>query len=233
MGGTIEGSKNISGYTSCEDTPGHYVAPVYRTKQFTAFYWSGVTSPYNSTTATNMCGNNPSQFSFTTNKTLWLDASFNGINFDGSTLYNVFDSNVDGNPVWTGSGNHYYGLIESGSNVQFIVYISSSGQITEWYSSCVATTPTPTPTPTPTGTPTPTYNYYDVTRFDCPSCTNPTYSLVARNNTTGGTLTISHYYNNGDGYVYRIDGYNAGTSYTIDLDGSATQGTNCAGTCAI
>jgi hypothetical protein len=78
-----------------------------------------------------------------------------------------------------------------------------------------------------------TYNYYDVTRFDCPDCTNPAYSLVARNNTTGGTLTTSHYYNNGDGYVYRIDGYNAGTSYTINLDGSATSGTNCSATCAI
>ena len=92
---------------------------------------------------------------------------------------------------------------------------------------------TTTTTSTTTTTAAPTYNYYDVTRFDCPNCTNPAYSLVARNNTTGGTLTTSHYYNNGDGYVYRIDGYNAGTSYTIDLDGSATSGTNCNLTCAI
>jgi len=95
------------------------------------------------------------------------------------------------------------------------------------------TTTTSTTTSTTTTTAGPTYNYYDVTRFDCPSCTNPAYSLVARNNTTGGTLTTSNYYNNGDGYVYRIDGYNAGTSYTIDLDGSATSGTNCSATCAI
>jgi hypothetical protein len=99
---------------------------------------------------------------------------------------------------------------------------------------CVDTTTTTAgPTTTTTTTAGPTYNYYDVTRFDCPDCTNPAYSLVARNNTTGGTLTTSHYYNNGDGYVYRIDGYNAGTSYTIDLDGSATSGTNCSATCAI
>jgi|688.fasta_scaffold188392_2 hypothetical protein len=78
-----------------------------------------------------------------------------------------------------------------------------------------------------------TYNYYDVTRFDCPNCTNSTSGIVARNNTTGGTLTTSNYYNNGDGFVYRIDGYNAGPSYTIDLDGSATAGTNCTLTCAI
>jgi hypothetical protein len=87
-------------------------------------------------------------------------------------------------------------------------------------------------TTTTTTTVAPTYNYYDVTRFNCPNCTSPSYGDVARNNTTGGILTNGYYYNNGDGYVYRIDGYNAGPSYTIDLDGSASD-IDCSTACSI
>jgi len=105
-------------------------------------------------------------------------------------------------------------------------------------------TPTPTPTatvglsPTPTPTPTPTsgttYNYYNITRFTCPSCTSPLGGLVGRNSTSGGTLITGNYYNpSGDGFVYRIDGYNAGPTYDVNLDGSASAGTNCSLTCAI
>jgi hypothetical protein len=166
QGGFIEGNKNIDGYTSCNETPGHYVAPVYRTETFSVFYWSGVSSPYNTNTATNMCGKNPSQFTYDFSETLWLDATQNGLGLVSGTNYYVYDTNTDGDPIWTGGGNHYYGVIDSGSNVQYIVYITSSGQITEWYSSCGITptptqTPTPTPTPTPTSTPlVPTYQFY-------------------------------------------------------------------------
>jgi hypothetical protein len=157
-----------------------------------------------------MCGKNPSQFSFTTNKTLWLDASFNGTTFDGSTLYDVYDSNIDGTSVWTGSGDHYYGIIESGSNVQYIVYISSSGKITEWYSNCGGTTITPTPTPTATVTPTPTPYYYQVDILrgnpgDCGDTASACYSFNTLNTspnytifTTSGTL--------GDGETAYVDG---------------------------
>ena len=88
-------------------------------------------------------------------------------------------------------------------------------------------------TTTTTTTPPPSsYNYYDVTRFNCPTCSGATGGYVARNNTTGGILTNGYYYNNGDGYVYRIDGYNAGPSYTIDLDGSASD-IDCSTACSI
>lgn len=87
-------------------------------------------------------------------------------------------------------------------------------------------------TTTTTTTVAPTYNYYDVTRFNCPTCSGATGGYVARNNTTGGILTNGYYYNNGDGYVYRIDGYNAGPSYTIDLDGSASN-SDCSTACSI
>jgi hypothetical protein len=100
-------------------------------------------------------------------------------------------------------------------------------------------TPTHTPTATPTPTPTPTpsggggsYNYYEVTRYTCPSCTSPLGGLVARV-TNPVTLITGNYYNNGDGYVYLVDGYNAGPSYTINLDGSNSSGTNCLLTCMI
>jgi hypothetical protein len=119
--------------------------------------------------------------------------------------------------------------------------------------SIVAATPTPTPTPTPTatsgltptptptGTPTPTptgggggsYSYYSITRYTCPDCSSPSFGLVGRT-TNPTTLVTGNYYNPfGDGYVYKIEGYNAGPSYDVNLDGSASAGTNCSGTCAI
>jgi hypothetical protein len=87
-------------------------------------------------------------------------------------------------------------------------------------------------TTTTTTTVAPTYNYYDVTRFNCPTCSGATGGYVARNNTTGGILTNGYYYNNGDGYVYRIDGYNSGTYYDVDLDGSASN-IDCSTACSI
>ena len=78
----------------------------------------------------------------------------------------------------------------------------------------------------------PSYNYYNVTRYDCFPCEFNESSLVARNPTAQGTLTTNHYYNNGDGYVYLIDGYNAGPSYTIDLDNSAGNA-SCSTACSL
>jgi len=90
----------------------------------------------------------------------------------------------------------------------------------------------PTPTPTPTPSKTPTYNYYSVTRFTCPTCYSPVTGLFART-TNPTTLTNTHYYNNGDGYVYLVNFGTAGPTYDVDLDLSASAGTNCTGTCAI
>jgi hypothetical protein len=137
----------------------------------------------------------------------------------GSSLSTSPTGNI---PFVFGSTSGRYMLVEAGP-ADSISPISDSYT---WVLVCNTTTTTTT-------TAAPTYNYYDVTRFTCPSCTSPTSGIVARNNTTGGTLTTGNYYNNGDGYVYRIDGYNAGPSYTIDLDGSASAGTNCSSTCAI
>ena len=163
----------------------------------------------------------------------------------------TFNINAVGHPFWIktvssiGTGNAYNdGVTNNGTDNGTITFVVPYDAPSTLYYNCqyhsamagtinVTNVTTTTTTSTTTTTAAPTYNYYDVTRFDCPNCTNPAYSLVARNNTTGGTLTTGHYYNNGDGYVYRIDGYNAGPSYTINLDGSATDGTDCSGTCAI
>ena len=104
-------------------------------------------------------------------------------------------------------------------------------------------TPTPTNTPTQTGTPTPTpsstpsggggsYNYYSITKYNCPGCTINTTGLFGRT-TNPTTLTNGHYYNNGDGFVYLVNFGTAGPIYDVDLDGSASSGTSCPGTCAI
>jgi len=137
---------------------------------------------------------------------------------------------------WTdcSTGNPAYALVGGGKNF----YVCSrttptkepgAGQVILYNYNC-GTYPCTTTTTT---TSAPTYNYYSVTRYNCPNCSGATSGLIARNNTTGGTLTTNHYYNNGDGYVYRIDGYNSGAYYDIDLDGSASAGTDCSGTCAI
>jgi hypothetical protein len=118
-----------------------------------------------------------------------------------------------------------------------LCYSTSILNITPTPTPTVTPTHTPTPTPTPTGTPTPTptsgsYNYYNVTRYTCPSCTSPVTDLIART-TSPTSLTNTHYYNNGDGYVYLVNSSVGGPSYTINLDGSASSGTNCVLTCAI
>ena len=94
---------------------------------------------------------------------------------------------------------------------------------------------TPTPTPTPSSTPSGgggSYNYYSITKYNCPGCTINTTGLFGRT-TNPTTLTNGHYYNNGDGFVYLVNFGTAGPSYDVDLDGSASSGTSCPGTCAI
>ena len=109
-------------------------------------------------------------------------------------------------------------------------------------------TPTPTPTqtpglsPSPTPTPSPTsggggsYNYYSITQYNCFPCSLSTYGLIGRT-TSPTTLTNGYFYNNGDGFVYRVEYSTGGSSYDVDLmigsSAPASAGTNCAGTCSI
>ena len=99
-------------------------------------------------------------------------------------------------------------------------------------------TSTPTPTPTPSSTPSGgggSYNYYSITKYQChqPSpCTLYEADLFGRT-TNPFTLTNGYYYNNGDGFVYLVNFSTAGPTYDVDLDGSASRGTNCILTCQI
>ena len=109
---------------------------------------------------------------------------------------------------------------------------NSDGCIVSNVGVCPSPSPTPTPTPTPTGTPTISYKYYLIDKYNCPGCSVNTTGLIGRV-TSPTSLTNGHYYNNGDGFVYLVDSEVATTSWTVDLDGSASSGTNCPGTCSI
>jgi hypothetical protein len=93
-------------------------------------------------------------------------------------------------------------------------------------------TPTPTPTATPAATPGVSYNYYNIYKYNCFPCSLNEAGLIGRTLSTT-LLTTSHYFNNGDGFVYLNNGYAAEQAYDVDLDGAASAGTNCALTCSI
>ena len=104
-------------------------------------------------------------------------------------------------------------------------FIATSGSV---YSISVSSSYTAGAPPIPTGS----YNFYYVDQYNCFPCSLAATGLYART-TASFTLTGGHYYNNGDGYVYYVNYSVGGPSYTVDLDLSATAGTNCGLTCAI
>jgi hypothetical protein len=150
-------------------------------------------------------------------------------NFTGNTTSFCTSTSFTGNTFASQSSGTYY--LSYGGNYQTISITFTSNVAPVTGGGCSAC---PSPTPTPTGTPAaPSYSYYSITRYTCPSCTSSLGGLVGRT-TNPTTLITGNYYNPfGDGYVYRVDGYNAGPTYDINLDGSASSGTNCSGTCAI
>jgi len=135
QGGNLVGSKNTSGYTSCEQTPGHYEPPVPRTAKFKALYrYSGYTSY--TQIKTNMCGKDPSQFYIagTVNKSnIYTDPSVTGSTLIPGVLYTLYEDSVDGTPIWTSSGSYWWGatVFNLNSKVDYIVRIEN-GIITEW-----------------------------------------------------------------------------------------------------
>ena len=110
--------------------------------------------------------------------------------------------------------------------------VISSPTPTPTATSGLSPTPTPTPTATPAATPGVSYNYYNIYQYNCFPCSFNEAGLIGRTISTT-LLTTSHYYNNGDGFVYLVNGTTTGSYYDVDLDGSASSGTNCTLTCAI
>lgn len=133
---------------------------------------------------------------------------------EGDTLY----TNYNLTTTFTGNGN-YYKLYQSPN--YYAAQVSSGGVVSNLINCSSIPTDTPTPTPTPTSSPAGTITgyYYNVTRYDCPAGNTNPFNQVAY---SPSALTINRYYNNGDGYVYRIASNNAGDTYDVDLSGSCS-----------
>ena len=137
MGGIIQGSKNISGFTSCEQTPNHYVAATYRTAKFkNLMRFSGYTSY--TQIQNGMCGKNVPQIYTNPGvtqifSTAYADPSVTGTTLTPGVLYELYKDNIDGSPKWTDSGNYWWGAQVYGSSgiIDYIVRIEG-GTITEW-----------------------------------------------------------------------------------------------------
>ena len=84
-------------------------------------------------------------------------------------------------------------------------------------------------TTTTTTTITPSYYYYYVDRYSCFPCNVTGYNLIARSSVS---LPFGLFYNNGSGDVYLITASTSGSSYDVDLDGSASA-LDCVTACSI
>jgi hypothetical protein len=130
---------------------------------------------------------------------------------------------ISGSTGDVGLGGTFW-LASGGSVRQFTRTTSGHGTPMTACSACPTATPTPTPTATPTATPTPTPtstpigHYYNVTSYNCPAGTVVhATGLVAYSEIN---LFTNYYYNNGDGYVYKILSGASGPSYDVDLTSS-------------
>ncbi len=139
--GTIDGTKS-NDYTSCDQTPGHYVAPTPDPGQsiliHTGQTFSNTTEPcamYESAIATN-------------SRTVYLNG--HNIPANGDYAYNTAACNVG--DEFNGNSNYYAALANS---TRYTFTIGSGGYINN-VTACGAiptATSTPTPTPTPTSIP--------------------------------------------------------------------------------
>jgi hypothetical protein len=84
-------------------------------------------------------------------------------------------------------------------------------------------------TTTTTTQPPSSYYYYYVDRYRCFSCNVLGYNLIARSSVS---LPFGLFYNNGDGNVYLITASTSGSSYDVDLDGSASD-IDCSTACSL
>jgi hypothetical protein len=118
------------------------------------------------------------------------------------------------NDIWlsTDSGANFSSV--SGTNIGWTA-VSLSDRI--------ATTTTTTTQPPSS------YYYYYVDSYRCFSCNVLGYNLIARSSVS---LPFGLFYNNGDGNVYLITASTSGSSYDVDLDGSASD-LNCSTACSL
>jgi hypothetical protein len=144
QGGSIEGSLNTSGFTSCDETPGHYVTPVPLYTQITLV--RGGSNTFNNLTYAKeqLCGNNPSYafnyiYGAVSGGTI-LDKyiTYEASGLTPSTIYTVYNTlNRTVGDEFNG-GDYKYGVMIplSGGTITHIVEVSPSGVLQNW-SSCV------------------------------------------------------------------------------------------------
>jgi hypothetical protein len=111
----------------------------------------------------------------------------------------------------------------------YVVPSGSVGQASLFEGTTTDTIIVPATTTTTTTINYPTNFYYILRKYTCPGC-----SVVEDLQGRSSTFRVTgYYYNIGDGFVYLIQGSTSSTLYDVNLDGAATQGTDCSGTCAI
>lgn len=178
--GTLEGSKAV-GYTSCEQTPGHWVPPPPIVGNGLLVY-TGET--YGSSTSA--CNDIVYQSDAAASGTTWY-LSGHTVPADGDYLYTTPYCL----PLETAVGNSNYYIVFSGGT-KYAMTIGGTGYISN-VTTCGATPPALTPTPTPTVTPTPTPEYFGVNILqgnvgDCSDITSACYDF--NTNQTSPNITI-------------------------------------------
>lgn len=139
----------------------------------------------------------------------------------GLSVGNAFTASTGGDVVgcWYLSGSY------TGSSP-----LSYTVTVVETYTNCAACNSAPPPIPS-------NWNYYNIDEYSCNlpwgPCSLSSTGLVGRT-TSSVLLTNGYYYNNGtNDVVYKVNNSIASASIDIDLDGSATAGTNCHLTCQL
>jgi len=176
--GTLDGSKS-NDYTSCDQTPGHWVAPPPIVGHALLIY-TGETYA----SSTSACNDVVYQSDAGTSGTTWY-LSGHTIPANGDYLY----TSEYCLPLETAVGNSNYYIAFSGGT-KYVMTIGSSGYINN-VTTCGAT-PTSTPTSTSTSTPTST-SYYQVDILqgvpgDCSNTSSACYDF--NTNGTPGNTTI-------------------------------------------
>jgi hypothetical protein len=177
-----------------------------RTIGVSYFYYTGSTTIQQTMTA--LCGKQPDVLIGTG----WVSGGggyVNGTTLATGTTLQLYanQSQSDGTPV-VGPGK-YCGILVSGQGSQFsyIVYIDSSGIMSEWHdcasdpASSQPATPTTTPTLTPTPTMTPTFYWWELTR--CDDGTTKCYSVPY----TSGQMVPGRVFESSGGHFYTIGNY--------------------------
>jgi hypothetical protein len=202
--GTIDGSKSTE-YTSCDQTPGHYVAPLPTPGVSVAIHIDQTFG--NSTEACSLSNSDI----FTNYETVFLNG--HAAPADGDYAYTTATCTV----TYAGNSNYYASFANS---TKYAFTIGSGGYINNVIN--CANIPTDTPTPTPTVTPTPpppvVCRSYDIIAYD-------DYVEVSGVYINCAGINDSFYYSGAAGVVGNICAQTSSIEFTTS--GGATDMGSC------